>query len=72
MKDSLKAGLETKRRYIIDRDRTISFMGEELRVYATPWMARDIEETCRLLIMEHMGKILWALVSNSIILARPC
>jgi fluoroacetyl-CoA thioesterase len=54
VKDSLKAGLETKRRYTIDRDRTIGFMGEDLRVYATPWMARDIEETCRLLTLEHL------------------
>jgi predicted thioesterase len=54
VKDSLKIGLETKCRYDIDRERTISFMGEELRVYGTPWMARDIEETCRLLTMEHL------------------
>lgn len=54
MKDSLKAGLEMKCRYDIDRDRTIDFMGDELRVYATPWMARDIEETCRLLTIEHL------------------
>jgi fluoroacetyl-CoA thioesterase len=54
MKDSLKAGLESKCRYDIDRDRTIEFMGDELRVYGTPWMARDIEETCRLLIMDHL------------------
>lgn len=54
MKDSLNKGLETTHRYEIDRDRTISFMGEELRVYGTPWMARDIEEACRLLTMEHL------------------
>lgn len=54
VKDSLKQGLEIKCRYDIDRERTIDFMGDELRVYATPWMARDIEETCRQLTMEHL------------------
>ncbi len=56
MKDSLKAGLETICRYDIDRQRTIDFMGDELRVYGTPWMTRDIEETCRLLTLEHLDE----------------
>ncbi len=54
MKDTLKQELKTTRRVTVDRDRTIDFMGEELRVYATPWMVRDIEETCRLLALEHL------------------
>ncbi len=29
-------------------------MGEGLRVYATPSMARDVEVTCRDLILEHL------------------
>jgi predicted thioesterase len=41
------------RRIAIDRDRTIGFMGEDARVYATPSMILDIEKTCRDLIMEH-------------------
>ena len=53
MKDSLKAGLESKCRYDIDRDRTIEFMGDELRVYATPMMAMDVERTCLALMDEH-------------------
>jgi predicted thioesterase len=56
VKDSLKAGLEMKCRYDINRERTIDFMGDELRVYGTPWMARDIEETCRLLTLEHLDE----------------
>ena len=56
MKDSLKAGLETICRYDIDRQRTIDFMGDELRGYGTPWMTRDIEETCRLLTLEHLDE----------------
>jgi predicted thioesterase len=54
MKDSLAAGLERTQKFEIDTDRTISFMGDELRVYATPYMVRDIEETSRLLVQEHL------------------
>src|SRR5207253_3500290 len=53
MKPSLQAGVATTRRITIDRDRTIGFMGEDARVYATPSMIMDIERTCRDLIMEH-------------------
>ena len=49
----LKAGLSTTRRFTIDKERTISFMGEELRVYATPSMVFDIERTCRDFLNEH-------------------
>jgi predicted thioesterase len=37
----------------IDRTRTIGFMGEEGRVYGTPYLVRDIEQTCRELLLEH-------------------
>ena len=50
----LKAGLSKTRRFTIDRERTISFMGEELRVYATPSMVLDIERTCRDFLVEHV------------------
>ena len=53
MKPSLQPGLSMTRKIAIDRDRTISFMGEDARVYATPSMIMDIERTCRDLIMEH-------------------
>ena len=53
MKASLQPGVSRVNRIVIDRDRTISFMGEDARVYATPWMIRDIEHTCRDLILEH-------------------
>ncbi len=53
MKPSLKPGVSMTRRIAIDLDRTISFMGEDARVYATPSMIMDIERTCRDLIMEH-------------------
>jgi len=54
MKPSLKAGLESTARIAIDRDRTIDFMGEAARVYATPMLVRDIEATCRNLLLEHL------------------
>ncbi len=53
MKPSLQAGLMTTRRISVDRERTIGFMGEDARVYATPWMIMDVERTCRDLIKEH-------------------
>ena len=53
MKDSLRPGVSGVKRITVDRDRTISFMGEEARVYATPRLVSDIEYTCRELILEH-------------------
>jgi predicted thioesterase len=55
MSETLKPGLTLTRRITIDRDRTISFMGEECRVYATPLMLYDIEFACRDLLKEHIG-----------------
>ena len=53
MKQSFRAGLSKVTRIVVDRERTIGFMGEEGRVYATPALVRDIEHTCRDLLMEH-------------------
>ena len=53
MKDTLKAGVVHEERIGIDKDRTIAFMGDDLRVYATPLMVRDIEHTCRELLLPH-------------------
>ncbi len=53
MKQSLRPGITKVKRIVVDRDRTISFMGEDGRVYATPEFARDIEQTCRELILDH-------------------
>jgi fluoroacetyl-CoA thioesterase len=57
MKDSLKPGLEGTQQFEIDTGRTIEFMGDDLRVYGTPFMVRDIEETSRLLIQEHLDDV---------------
>ena len=54
MKDTLTEGLSTVRGITIDRDRTIGFMGDDCRVYATPAMIADIEMSCRELIVDHL------------------
>jgi fluoroacetyl-CoA thioesterase len=54
MKLSLKTGISATRRFVVDRERTIDFMGEKARVYATPMLVRDIEHTCRDLLLEHL------------------
>lgn len=54
MKETLVSGLETTQTIKVDKDRTISFMGEELRVYATPKLVSDIEWACRDLLLEHL------------------
>ena len=53
MKESLRPGVSRVIRIAVDRARTISFMGEDMRTYATPSMILDIEQTCRDLIVEH-------------------
>jgi predicted thioesterase len=54
MKASLRPGVEMTRRLTIDRDRTIGFMGEAARVYATPSMVSDVEYACRELLLAHL------------------
>jgi len=53
MKPSLRPGVSRVNRIQVNRERTIGFMGEEARTYATPSMVLDIEHTCRELIIEH-------------------
>lgn len=52
MKENLEAGLTTTARITVDGERTIDFMGDEGRVYATPELVRDIENVCRDLLLE--------------------
>lgn len=56
MKSTLTAGVTKTVTIAIDRDRTIDFMGDECRVYATPNLVRDIEMTCRELLLEHLDE----------------
>lgn len=54
MSEELSVGISKTRTFTVDRDRTIDFMGEDARVYATPSMIRDIEHACRDLIFENV------------------
>lgn len=54
MKPTLTVGLNHLRRLIVDRGRTIDFLGERARVYATPELVRDIEQTCREALLAHL------------------
>jgi fluoroacetyl-CoA thioesterase len=54
MKPSLQPGITLTSKLTVDRDRTISFMGEEARVYATPKLLYDIEMACRDLLLAHL------------------
>ena len=53
MKATLRPGVSRVNRITVDRDRSIGFMGEEGRVYGTPYLVGDIEQTCRELLLEH-------------------
>lgn len=52
MADEIKQGLTATKTITIDRDRTVGFMGEDVRVYGTPFMLADVEQACHDLIQE--------------------
>ncbi|HET7525777.1 MAG TPA: LysR family transcriptional regulator [Burkholderiaceae bacterium] len=54
MKATLKTGLTDTAKLTVDRERTIDFMGDAARVYATPMLVRDIEIACRNLLLPHL------------------
>jgi predicted thioesterase len=54
MQPTLVTGLSVTRSVTVDRERTIDFMGEKARVYATPMLVRDIEMTARDLLLAHL------------------
>ena len=54
MKSTLQAGVTESATVDVDRERTIDFMGEKARVYATPMLVRDIEIACRDLLGKHL------------------
>ena len=53
MKNTLKVGITKQVSLPIDGPRTIDFLGEQLRVYATPALVRDFEVLCRDLLLDH-------------------
>lgn len=54
MSEKLEVGSSESRKFTIDKDRTIGFMGDEGRVYATPALVQDIEHTCRDMIVARI------------------
>jgi fluoroacetyl-CoA thioesterase len=54
MKASLAEGVTSTIKLTVDRERTIGFMGEKARVYATPMLVRDIELASRELLLPHL------------------
>lgn len=55
MKEGLRSGVSRTNKIVVDRARSIGFMGEEGRVYSTPNLVRDIEATCRELLLDYCG-----------------
>ncbi len=56
MSAAFTPGTFHRRRIDVGSDRTIGFMGEEFRVYATPAMVSDVEYTCRDFLVENLPK----------------
>ena len=56
MKDTLKPGVSAEFTHTVDDARAIKFMGDDLRVYATPSVVSDLEYACRDLILEHLDE----------------
>ena len=50
---NIAVGATSTRRITIDKPRTVDFLGEALRVYATPELVRDIEVSCREFLLAY-------------------
>lgn len=53
MKDTLQVGSQYSVKHEIVTGKTISFMGDDLRIYSTPSMVFDLETACRELLLHH-------------------
>ncbi len=53
VKSTPSAGTSATTQVTIDRGRTIDFLGEQLRIYATPELVRDFEIACRTLLKQY-------------------
>jgi fluoroacetyl-CoA thioesterase len=53
MKSTLSPHLSATTRLTVDTPRTIDFLGEALRVYATPELVRDFEVACRNFLLDY-------------------
>jgi predicted thioesterase len=54
MQPSLVPGAAGSATVVVDAARTIDFMGDEARVYATPMLVRDIEMATREFLLRHL------------------
>lgn len=54
--NELKTGVVFSRTLNVDRARTIDFLGEALRIYATPELVRDLEQTCLDHLQTYLGE----------------
>ena len=54
MKPGFEVGSTSTKRFVVDKERTIGFMGEALRVYATPRMVSDVENVCKDFVKEYL------------------
>ncbi len=57
MKDTLAIGLQTTSRFTVEKVDTIGFMGDDLRVYATPSLVGHMELACRDFLLEHLDEV---------------
>lgn len=55
MKDTLQVGTQYLVKYVVETEKTISFMGDDLRIYSTPSMVFDLETACRELLSAHQN-----------------
>jgi len=53
MKKELHPGTTLQRQIEVDRERTVDFLGEDLRIYATPELVRDVEQACLDFLLEY-------------------
>ena len=54
MNHDIKIGLQMTRRIVVDDNRITTHLGEGLGVYATPFLAGDIESLCNDLAAAHL------------------
>lgn len=52
----MTVGKTIEREIVVDGDRAVTFMGEGLRVYGTPFMIADIEMACRDLVLPDLAE----------------
>lgn len=53
MKGELKPDIARSKRITVDKPRTVDFLGDDLRVYATPELVRDVETICREFLLDY-------------------